>query len=532
MRIFLLLLLAAIQLPAYSQSTDIGKIDSLQRELARAPKDSSKIKLLDNLAYTWSAINPDSGLAKGYEARALSEELKWQKGLAMAYADIGINLAAKSELTTAITYDQKALTICRSLGDSSGVAGNMANISLAYMQQGSYPSALEYAFKALNLYEDLGDKKNIAIISENIGTLYFEQKNYKKTSLYYSKAQKAYKELGDPKGVTRNLGNAGIVADAEGHYNEALKYHMEALQMNEASGNKKGEQINLANVGYVYYHMQQYEQALRYQFRALAMSRQLHNDNSMAIDLGNIGETYIAMAANETGNATKAKLNEAVKYLEQAVSLCHTINLRGPLIEYSLNLSKAYEKLGNYQRSFETYKEYTRTKDSVFSLEKITQIARLENQRASELKDKDLLLKDKQLQIQKLKISEKRNESVLYIISIVLLIVLTAIALKTVSNYRRSNRMLAQERQRHLSLIEEQIKHIKIRNEVLEEIAHMQAHDIRGPVATILGLTKVFDRENIAAPENKTVIDGIATIAEKLDDVIKEIIRKKTSLDK
>ncbi|OJW83390.1 MAG: hypothetical protein BGO69_00410 [Bacteroidetes bacterium 46-16] len=525
-----LLLLVIVPFGAYGQNTHAALIDSLHKELHTTKEDSNKVKLLDKLSYAYSTVNPDSGLAYGHRAKTLSQDIKWTKGLAMANADIGINLEARSEHAAALSYDLEALKLCVATGDSNAAAGNIANISLIYLRQGDYPRALEYAFRALTMYEDLDDRPNKAITEENIGTIYFEQKDYPKTIQYYGKAQRTYRELDDKEGVTRNLGNAGIVEDAQGHYTKALQYHMQALEINRASGNAKGTQINLANTGYVYCHMQEYEQALHYQHMALEMSQKTGNDNSMAIDLGNIGETYLAMAK---GPAAKAgDVTEAVTYLEKAVSLCRKIKFQGPLIEYSQYLSEAYAMQGNYRSAYETYKSYAAVKDSVFSMEKITQVARLETKRAEQLKDKDLLLKDKQLQIQKLKISEKRNESILYIISIILLVVLVGIALKSIHSYRRSNKLLAQERDRHLTLIEEQIKHIKIRNEVLEEIAHMQAHDIRGPVATILGLSRSFNYENIEDPDNQTVIKGIADVAEKLDDVVKEIIRKKNTLDK
>jgi K+-sensing histidine kinase KdpD len=299
-----------------------------------------------------------------------------------------------------------------------------------------------------------------------------------------------------------------------------------ALKMNKEIGNKNIIQVNLANVGYVYCHMRQYDEALHYQFMAMAASKELHNDNSLAVDLGNIGETYLAMAAmgDNSNNAF------AIKYLSDAVQLCRKLNYAGPLAEYSKCLSEAYEHAGQHKNALEAYKQYTATKDSVFSLERTMQMARLETQREIALKNKDLQIKDKQIKIHQLELSKKRSESILYVIGIILLVVLVGFAMKAVVSYRKSNKQLVDERQSHLTMIEEQILHIKERNEVLEEMAHMQAHDIRGPVATILGLAQTLDEENPADPSNKIVIDGIKKMAERLDRVIKEIMKRKNKL--
>jgi len=528
MKFSLVLLLVCAPIFAYSQRSGRALIDSLLNELPKAKEDTGKILLLDNISFSYSIINPDSGLAYANEEMSLSGRLKWKPGIARAYACLGINYAALSQPGKALEYDTKALKLSQELANRHSIAGNMANISLVYMSQSDYPDALEYSLSALRIYEDLGDKRNEAVLLENIGSIYFEQRNYEKTGDYYQRALTRYRALGDLMGTARNLGNEGIVEDAKGNYQQALTYHMMALKMNSEIGNKSAKQVNLANVGYVYSHMKQYDKALKYQDMAMAASRDLHNDNSLAVDLGNTGETYLAMA--KEGIEKDRNTGNAIKYLAEATQLCHKLNYLAPLVEYSRNLAEAYELNGDHRKALDAYEQYATAKDSVFSLEKTMQIERLETQREMAVKDKDLLIKDKQLKIHQLELSEKRNESILYIISIVLLVLAVGVAMKVVINYRRSNKALSKEKQQHLTLIEEQIKHIKIRNEVLEEIAHMQAHDIRGPVATILGLSESLNEDDPSDPSNIVVIGGIKKMALKLDGVIKEILKKSSKL--
>lgn len=527
MKFLLVLFLAFAPVLTCSQKSGRALIDSLLIELPKAKEDTNKVKLLDNLSFNYSVIAPDSGLAYANQEMSLSERLKWKPGTARAYACLGINYAAMSQQAKALEYDIKALKLSTELGNRRSMAGNMANIGLVYMSQSDYPDALEYALKALKMYEELGDKSNEAVLLENIGSIYFEQKNYARTSDYYQQALQMYQELGDQIGTARNLGNKGMVEDVRGNYQKALDYHMTALRINEKLGNNSSMQVNQANVGYVYCHMKQYDKALRYQNMAMAASKALHNDNSLAIDMGNIGETYLAMARGGIGSQNIAN---AIKYLEDAVQLCRRLNYLAPMVEFSKNLSEAYELTGNAQKALEAYKQFEAAEDSVFSVERSMQMSRLETQREIALKDKDLQIKDKQLKIHQLELNEKRNESILYITSIILLVLLVGIAMRVVIGYRRSNMQLAKEKQQHLILIEEQIKHIKIRNEVLEEIAHMQAHDIRGPVATILGLSESLNEDEPSDPSNQVVISGIRKMALKLDSVIKEILRKSSKL--
>lgn len=72
------------------------------------------------------------------------------------------------------------------------------------------------------------------------------------------------------------------------------------------------------------------------------------------------------------------------------------------------------------------------------------------------------------------------------------------------------------ERHKHEELIESQ-------NKQLRTIAWMLSHKIRRPVASILGLAQLLDKDNLPNPENIKVIQGVIDAMEELDNIIKEI---------
>lgn len=75
------------------------------------------------------------------------------------------------------------------------------------------------------------------------------------------------------------------------------------------------------------------------------------------------------------------------------------------------------------------------------------------------------------------------------------------------------------------------IQRIQAQNQTLKDIAWIQSHKVRAPVASILGLIQLFNKENLADPTNGEVLEGIEEAAHTLDDVIKEI-NAKTEEDK
>ncbi|MBN9483397.1 MAG: PAS domain-containing protein [Bacteroidetes bacterium] len=73
------------------------------------------------------------------------------------------------------------------------------------------------------------------------------------------------------------------------------------------------------------------------------------------------------------------------------------------------------------------------------------------------------------------------------------------------------------------SKVRNYINAIEQQNNRLREIAWMQSHDARGPVATILGLSALLDASKIPDAETKEVIEGMVASAHKLDEVIRRI---------
>jgi signal transduction histidine kinase len=79
------------------------------------------------------------------------------------------------------------------------------------------------------------------------------------------------------------------------------------------------------------------------------------------------------------------------------------------------------------------------------------------------------------------------------------------------------------EKRRHLLKIEEQ-------NMVLREIASIESHKVRGPVATILGLEQFFNYDDLTDPINKEIMQGITKVSQELDSVIREVVRKSNEI--
>ncbi|HLF51490.1 tetratricopeptide repeat protein [Flavobacterium sp.] len=505
MRISCLLLLVFLPFFLYGQAKPQQQhIDSLLLEVRNKHADSTKINLFNDISFAYVYLNPNVGIEYANKALALAERIGFQEGIATSNAMLAINYNAKAEYVKAIALNEKALTLYDKLKEKKSTASVYGNLSLIHLSQGNHPQALKTAFQALKIYEEFKDDNASAIILENIGHIYYEQKKYSKTQQYYSKALSIYNNSGNQRDIARALGNISRVLQDENKYQKALDYLFKALKINRDLGIRNSIQINLANIGNVYVKLKEYPKAIRYHSEALKISKELGFKNSIAINYGNLGATYLEMEQNapkakiSSSKEASQKLKLAINYLEKAVDICDEIGFSAPQIEFSQGLTDAYRLSGNYKMAFETLKSSTALRDSIFSQQSKIELSNLETKRDIELKNKDIIIKNKEYEINQLGAA---NDRMLYLSGILLLCTFIFI------------------------LIRYFIKRIKSRDNAMANMIQIQSHEIRGPIASILGLSQLFNFNKPDDPSNKELIEGINILASNLDEVVIKVIK-------
>lgn len=82
------------------------------------------------------------------------------------------------------------------------------------------------------------------------------------------------------------------------------------------------------------------------------------------------------------------------------------------------------------------------------------------------------------------------------------------------------------------ALIEKRIsdKKLKIQNEKLVEIAFLQSHQVRAPIAQILGLYNLFNFDDYSDPMNAEIFDKMKDTAKSLDNIVRDIVQNTTEI--
>lgn len=304
-----------------------------------------------------------------------------------------------------------------------------------------------------------------------------------------------------------------------GSLDTSLRYYLEALPIKKELGEPVSIAITLTNIGGVYFKKSDYATAIHYYNDVLNFINQQDAKNVYARALANMGAGYLKIAMDSVVVAHDslipsgyvANLQKGEECIQKSIPLSYEAGDVEQLYNSYNDLSEAQERLGDYKNAIESYRNSVKFRDSVFSEENKVKITEMEAKRELDIKEKDMQI--------------IRLRSQVYIISIVLLVFVIAIVVVRLQQQRKHNETLSEEKTRHLQRISSQ-------NRILEHIAHIQSHDLRSSVTTILGLSKLFNQENPADPHNIEIINGITEVATRMDQNITEVVNQENKLMK
>lgn len=482
-RIPLVLLLLFCSLRGYTQLQGQDFVDSLLKQLPKVEEDSVKVKCYQLLANAYKTIDPNVGIKYAQLQLDLAKKINSKRSIASAYDQLGLNYYHKSDYTTALEYFNKALDAISLVKYPQLYSSIISHTAVVYQELGNYDKALEYNLKILE-YDKKQGKYSIDVGCDygNIGIIYLQKYDFDKALEYDFMSLEVFQKLDDKDGIAHNYGNIGNVYKEQKKFASALEYDFKSLSIFEELGDNAGIAINLGNIGGIY--------------EAIAYYKDSVIDLPQPLPEGS--KEYFA--------------NKAIEYLSKSIEISKSIGQLENIKEYSVGLELAYTILGNHKMALASYKQYVTYRDSITSTESKERIANLETER-------ELIIKEKEIQIEKLEVAQKRNERIILIITVVLLLIVIGVVVQKFLQQKKRNIALAVEKEKHLARIAEQKK-------VMNSIAHTHAHEVSGQVSTILGLVSLFNNEDYTDPDNKTIIDGISQTAEVLDNVVKDMIKE------
>jgi tetratricopeptide (TPR) repeat protein len=534
-------LLLFLCLPIFSSGQNLQRIDSLSNLLPQQ-HGADLFDVLNEIAWEYRFINQDSTIQYAQRAFSLGRKLGFKKKLGKPLNYIGVAHEYKDEAIEAYDYYRQALLIATSQSDELEIAYANNNAGRLFFDQGNVIRSLEHYTTALKLFEHTNDSIGIAYVYLNLAQLYQFQKNFKKAEEHFKKVYQIRLRLNGAPNVSSllQLGifyrEAGNLAKSNNCFRKAdslCVVRKDRITQSEVSillaENlfKEGKYIEanaLADRGFSY--AQQYK---------------LTNNLSSAHLLK--GKIYFEM--NELEKA-KDNFNQVISHSK----INKDISLKMDAHYY---LGQIYSRQGQMEYELRNKNSYLILRDSIKAKDLAKQIERLKFQFNLEIEQREkenALLKEIDVRKATL-INKQKTINVIYAIVTVIVVVIAILLYRSMRMKQRHNAELANKQEEIMRQSEElrtsnleiekinanlefqvrtRTKKIKDQNELLTEYAYFNAHQVRGPLARILGLISVlhleFNRKDFGP-----YIDMLRQAGTELDDAIKNINEQLDGVD-
>ncbi|WP_316784704.1 tetratricopeptide repeat-containing sensor histidine kinase [Pedobacter frigiditerrae] len=418
---------------------------------------------------------------------------------ATKYADSGVNLF----------YDNK-----KDFKDALASAYNLKADVCLY--QYNYDDAFKYLYMANDLIKYGKNYGQIATININLGNVLYNQNKLPEALIYYKKAYQFSVKVGNKNydkyfvPIYQALNNVSVVYEKSNLLDSAVITHLHLLNFIENTKDKYPTEIKSINItkaiiygnlGSALLKQKKYNEAEINLKKSLELSK---NDNSAynedpVYNLIKLGHLYL-----ETGRSSLVPL------------IIHKVEIQQSKLKKYFNevdtrlkelIWKYNEKIGDVKNAYYSYKAFDAVRDS-------TSLAR--NNLAKKDFNKEFI---KLAQANEIEVLKKKDElKSVYLILAIGLTLLSALSIFLL--YR--NALITKQNVKSLTILNAKIsshnemmeKTLEALEQSQEENTHMMqvvAHDMRTPIAGVIGLTSLMLEEDDLNEEQREILSMINT---------------------
>ncbi|NSL88224.1 tetratricopeptide repeat protein [Chitinophaga sp. Mgbs1] len=342
-----------------AQAQDSLRIYKALDSIRLLPNDTTKVSLLIKTGRQFSryfdAAKPDNLFWQ--EALHLSQRLRYSRGLALAYNELGTSKRNKSQYIVAEDLHEKAIKYAEEAGDSLLISYAFNNAGVDCRRQDKLQQAFDYHLHALKIAEAVNDVRNICVATNSIGNIQLTAENYDDAIKHFDRALQLEESSNNDLGVAINLGNLGYAYQGQSKLDLAVQYYRRSLAVNLKIDNPTGMAICYNALGAAYKEKKDYATAMDYLKKALAVNDKVADKIHVAESYLNIGKLLSA----------QGKHDEARKYIQQSVDVSTFWGFKSMLMEAYKALAADYRSSGDFKRSMDAADKSLLYKDSILN---------------------------------------------------------------------------------------------------------------------------------------------------------------------
>ncbi len=480
-----------------------------------------QIDHLHNKAFNLWLNYPDSAMNFVRESYNLSVGLNDKALISKSLRYIGAVLYYQGDYDSVIYYCTKSYNIAVDIRDSSLMNNALNNIGLANYNLGSYQNALEYLLRSLNMKKAQKEKYGLAITVNNIGLVYDKLKDYKQARRYFIEALDIAKQQNDNNLILYSQNNIALTYVGEQNLSEAEKYYR--MSMDVDIDNKVWKSVTYCGLGQVYQVRKEYDKSRAYFLQSLSLREEVGDRRGIS--------EILYFQSNEY--KLNGKYDSALFLLDKSQMLAEEIRAKDRIFKnYELYVD-IYSIIGDHESAFNYQTKLLKLRDTLFNENMARNLSDIKLKIQEEENLRQMAVKEKQI--------EENKSFVIFLIIVIILVVLIAVlTFNQVKVNLKKNKMLAIRNQeisqqkeeieaqkesliekngqlesahrmirnqneqlekynkKLLNTVDEKSDQLKERNDQLmlanlelDNFIYKSSHDIKGPLATLLGVCNV-----------------------------------------
>ena len=436
--------------------------------------------------------------------------------IALIYSDYGMMYGVQAKYDSSIKFYQRAIRINQRLNNTKELTGDYANIAIGYQQLANFPKALEYQQASLGLAEASHNEELQAKTLMNIGITYVEigdtltgERNYLKSRDIAVRNGYKIIELY----VYTNLSSLYISGT---RWSEAYEYAIKAATLASAAGDRGIQAASLAKAATALANQSRFAEATVLNKQAIAMADSSRQPLNISQAYGSFGGTLFL----------QKKYKEAIPYYEKSFNaLQGESNYDKSFVDSYKELSKCYEKTGDYVKALGNYKLAADIGDSISRKDNVRKATEL-SMNYDFAKKQEVLAEEKKRDQE---VSQTKQKAM--ILGLLLLFVLAAVSFNGFRNKQKANTLLTSQKQQiEVTLSELRATQSQlIQSEKMASLGELTAgiaHEIQNPLNFVNNFSEVNTelikemKEEFKAGNQKdgfTIADNIAENERKIN---------------
>lgn len=467
-----LILVLAEQIRTENRDEAIRLVEDVLAEAQQTSKKSIELQANYFLGKIYSGFNKNE-LSEMYLNRALeiAEEWEdtWYKG-EILYRK-GVNKHNIGEDILALELFNSTLKFCRLSNNYKTIGATYSMMGTVYRINGLYDRAIEYIIKSKLNYEKANYAEGNAWTAYLLGRIYADLNVPQKSYDYFLEALEIYQKMaaldGNQNGVAICKEQIGLLNMELGNLQEAQKDIEYVLEIHRVNKSEYGISTAYKHLGMIEYSMNNYKQAEDYLKLSLKMKADINDKRSQPTLYLYIGLSYIGLK----------KTDEGFENILKGLDLAILNNQKNIQLDIYSKLSEAYLNMNDLENA--NYYQNKQIEVQHFLLTGIASVKMEQLQAIYEIDEKNTQIAELEAQneIATLRIRQQKTYQVVMVFGIVLVLFVAIFIFIFYTQIRRKNNQLNKA------------------NATKDRLFSIIAHDLRGPVGSMLGLSQIFVEE-------------------------------------